>query len=71
MSGLEDHLICTYNRVMKRTQEDYIKLQIRLPPELHEATHKSAEANERSFNAEIIAILRATLLTGKQEERKK
>lgn len=56
---------------MKRTQEDYIKLQVRLPPELHEATHKSAEANERSFNAEIIAILRAALLTGKQKERKK
>lgn len=39
------------------TQDDYIRTALRVPPELHAQIHASAKANNRTFNAEIVARL--------------
>lgn len=43
------------------TQDDYIRTALRVPPELHAQIHASAKANNRTFNAEIVAILERSL----------
>lgn len=42
------------------TQDDYIRTALRVPPELHAQIHASAKANNRTFNAEIVARLQST-----------
>jgi hypothetical protein len=44
------------------TQDDYVKTALRLPRGLHGEVMAAAEANGRSFNAEIIARLSARAL---------
>lgn len=44
-----------------KTQSDYIKTALRLPPELHAAVHESAKASGRTFNAEVIALLEGAI----------
>lgn len=43
--------------VKKLDQSDYIKTNIRLPPQLHAEVIAEGERNGRSMNAEIIARL--------------
>ena len=44
-------------------QDDYIRTALRVPPDLHEALHKAADASGKSFNAEIIGRLIASFET--------
>jgi hypothetical protein len=44
------------------SQKGYIHTAVRLPPDLTSAVKESAEANGRSFNAEVIARLQRTEL---------
>lgn len=42
------------------TQDDYIRTALRVPQGLHAQIHKMAEANNRTFNAEILARLQSS-----------
>lgn len=44
-----------------RSQDDYVRTALRVPPELHAQIHKSARAAGRTFNAELIHILQSHL----------
>jgi hypothetical protein len=44
-------------------QDDFVKTALRLPKDLHTAVHASAKTHDRSFNGQIVAVLRAALLT--------
>lgn len=43
------------------TQDDYIRTALRVPPDLHAQIHEHAKSNNRTFNAEIVARLQASL----------
>lgn len=43
-----------------RSQDDYVKTALRLPPDLHTELKAAADLNQRSLNAEILARLTAT-----------
>lgn len=46
-----------------RTQDDYIRTALRVPPELHARIHEAAKDSGRTFNAEIVARLEASFST--------
>tara|TARA_B100001105_G_scaffold236652_1_gene212619 strand:+ start:24236 stop:24409 length:174 start_codon:yes stop_codon:yes gene_type:complete len=48
------------------TQDDYAKTALRLPRDLHRAVHEAAKQQDRSFNGQIVALLRAALAPVKQ-----
>lgn len=41
----------------RKSQVDFVKTALRIPPELHARVHESAESNGRTYNAELIARL--------------
>lgn len=41
----------------EKTQDDYIKTALRVPPKLHARIHESARRHGRTFNAEILQQL--------------
>ena len=43
------------------TQDDYIRTALRVPPDLHAQIHEHAKSNNRTFNAEIVARLQASM----------
>lgn len=43
-------------------QDDYTRTALRLPRDLHKAVHEAARQQDRSFNGQIVALLRAALL---------
>ncbi len=49
-------------------QDDYVRVTLRLPPELHEKLFWAADASELSLNSEVINRLSATLAKGKSVE---
>lgn len=51
-----------------RTQDDYIRTALRVPPDLHARIHESAKASGRTFNAEIVARLEASFERAKSIE---
>jgi hypothetical protein len=50
-------------------QDDYVRTQIRFPPELYRALKEKQKKSGRSFNAEIIARLEASF--GAEEKEAK
>lgn len=46
------------------TQDDYIRTALRVPPDLHARIHEQAKANNRTFNAEIVARLEGSFTAG-------
>lgn len=44
-----------------RSQKNYVQTAVRLPPELHKALHALAAKEERTYNGQIIAMLRVAL----------
>lgn len=50
----------TKSPIKKVLQKDYVQSAVRFPPELRDQLKLSAEANGRSFNAEIIARLQSS-----------
>lgn len=45
----------------KRTQDNFVRTALRLPPDLHKRVHEEAEISGRTFNAELIARIEAGL----------
>jgi predicted HicB family RNase H-like nuclease len=48
---------------MPREKTDAVKLVVRLPPDVHAALVKAAADNDRSLNGQVIAVVRAALMT--------
>ena len=46
----------------KETQADYTRTALRLPQDLHRAVHAAARAGDRTFNSQILSVLRAALM---------
>lgn len=46
---------------MKSSQAEYAKTALRLPRELHQAVHAAAKAQERTFNSQLIVLIREAL----------
>jgi hypothetical protein len=44
----------------KRSQENWVKTALRLPPDLHRELSEASDAEIRSINAEIVVRLRQT-----------
>ena len=51
------------------TQDDYAKTALRLPRDLHRAVHEAAKQQDRSFNGQIVALLRAALMQPKEQQQ--
>jgi len=43
---------------MKSSQAEYAKTALRLPRDLHQAVHAVAKAQERTFNGQLIVLIR-------------
>jgi len=41
-----------------KSQANYVKTALRVPPEVHRALHEAAKQADRTFNAEILFRLR-------------
>jgi len=41
-----------------KTQADFVKTALRMPPDLHRQVHEAADVADRTFNAEILHRLR-------------
>lgn len=52
----------------KRTQDNFVRTALRLPPELHKRVHEAAAACERTFNAELIARIEASFRLSDENE---
>ena len=50
------------NMTSQRQHDGYARTALRLPHDLHKAVHAAAQAEDRSFNGQIVAVLRAALL---------
>lgn len=46
---------------MAALQQHFIKTALRIPPELHKAVHDSARAQDRTFNGQLLALIRTGL----------
>ncbi len=44
-----------------KEKDEWAKTALRLPRDLHGQVHKAARAEDRTFNGQIVAILRAAL----------
>lgn len=53
---------------MEKKQQTERRISIRFPLDVLEAVRERAKANERSFNGEIIWMLRALLLQDKENQ---
>lgn len=42
-------------------QDEYTRTALRLPRELHKALQEAARQQDRSFNGQVVALLRAAL----------
>ena len=43
---------------MAEKQDDYVKTAIRMPPDLHKAVHNLAKEQDRTFNGQLLAMLK-------------
>lgn len=50
-----------------KSQDEYARTALRLPKDLHQAVHEAAKAQDRSFNGQIIAVLRAAMNAGRAQ----
>jgi len=44
-----------------QSQKDWKNTAVRLPPDLHSQVHDAARAEDRSFNGQIVALIREGL----------
>lgn len=49
-------------------QADYARTALRLPRELHSQVHEAAKKDERTFNAQLIVLLRAGIEARREEQ---
>lgn len=48
---------------MAAKQDGFVRTALRIPPDLHKAVHDSAQVENRSFNGQLLTLLRAGLTT--------
>lgn len=53
---------------MAAKQATYIKTAIRMPPDLHKVVHESAKAQDRTFNGQLLAMLKEAAQQPKQPQ---
>lgn len=51
---------------MNATQAEWAKTALRLPREMHSKVHEEAKRNDRTFNGQIVAMLRQALRPQKE-----
>lgn len=56
---------------MKSSQADYARTALRLPRELHQAVHAAAKAEERTFNGQLVALIREAFNSRKAQSEAK
>lgn len=47
-----------------RSQDDYVRTALRVPPDLHARLHEAAKGSGRTFNAEILSRLEQSFELG-------
>lgn len=53
---------------MSTTQADWAKTALRLPRDMHTKVHEEAKRNDRTFNGQIVAMLRQALQPKQEAE---
>lgn len=53
-----------------QTQADWQKTGLRLPRDLHQQVHEAAKAEDRTFNAQIVVLVREGIRTRQEEGSK-
>ena len=43
---------------MAAKQDDYVKTGIRMPPDLHKVIHEMAKEQDRTYNGQMLAMLK-------------
>lgn len=46
---------------MVAKQANFVKTAVRMPPDLHKAVHEAARKEDRTYNGQILAMLRLAL----------
>lgn len=46
---------------MAEKQDDYVKTAIRIPPDLHKTVHLLAKDQDRTFNGQLLAMLKESV----------
>ncbi|MFZ2306862.1 MAG: hypothetical protein WAW73_20455 [Rhodoferax sp.] len=52
---------------MATKQDDYVRTAIRMPPDLHKTVHTLARAQDRTFNGQLVAMLRESAAKSQQQ----
>jgi hypothetical protein len=53
---------------MAAKQDDYVKTALRMPPDLHKAVHELAKAQDRTFNGQMLALLKDAVAKAAQQQ---
>ncbi|WP_409241998.1 Arc family DNA-binding protein [Curvibacter microcysteis] len=51
-----------------KTQADFVKTALRIPPDLHRQVHEAADGADRTFNAEILHRLRESFKSKRSQQ---
>lgn len=54
---------------INQTQEDWVKTALRLPRDVHAGVHEEAKRQDRTFNGQIVAMLRQGIPSLKQSDQ--
>lgn len=54
------------NMATNQTQAEWAKTALRLPRELHQQVHEAAKAEDRTFNGQIVALLKVAIASRQQ-----
>jgi hypothetical protein len=46
---------------INQTQADWVRTALRLPQDVHKKVHEAAKAENRTFNAQIVATLKSAV----------
>jgi hypothetical protein len=52
---------------MSAKQADFVKTAIRMPPELHKSIHELAKKQDRTFNGQLLAMLKEVAAKSDQQ----
>lgn len=53
---------------MAANQATYIRTALRIPPDLHKIVHDSAKAQDRTFNGQLLAMLKEAAQAQQQKQ---
>jgi len=54
---------------INQTQDGWVKTALRLPRDVHAGVHQEAKRQDRTFNGQIVAMLRQGIPTLKQADQ--